>query len=102
VLALLARVSDLERTLAAERDEIARLKKLPRRPILKPSGMENATQSKPPRVLPLSRRLGWPTTETDRNPVVGVDQSDRDREVGQFLLVELRPRRVKRVIGHVG
>ncbi len=47
VLALLARVGELERTVAAQRDEIARLKTVPVRPALKPSGMESATQAKP-------------------------------------------------------
>lgn len=47
VLALLARVGELERTVAAQRDEIARLKTVPARPALKPSGMESATQAKP-------------------------------------------------------
>ncbi len=47
VLALLTRVSELERTVAAQRDEIARLKSVPGRPTIKPSGMENATQAKP-------------------------------------------------------
>ena len=46
VVALLARVGDLERIVVARRDEIARLKGLPGRPTLKPSGMENATQPK--------------------------------------------------------
>jgi len=44
VVALLARVNDLERTVVAQRDEIARLKGMPGRPTIKPSGMENATQ----------------------------------------------------------
>ena len=47
VIALLARVGDLERTVVAQRAEIARLKGLPGRPTIKPSGMENATQPKP-------------------------------------------------------
>src|ERR1700709_1054706 len=48
VIALLARVAALELTVTAQRDEIARLKNVPGRPAIKPSGMENATQPKPP------------------------------------------------------
>jgi len=48
VVALLERVTELERTVTAQRDEIARLKGVPGRPTLKPSGMEHATQPKSP------------------------------------------------------
>ncbi len=47
VLALVAQVSRLEQTVSAQRDEIARLKGMPPRPTLKPSGMENATPTTP-------------------------------------------------------
>src|SRR4051812_13091298 len=67
VLELLGKVAALEKTVAAQRAEIARLKGLKGRPALKPSGMEEVSERKPPS-RPKGRRrpVTAPVTVEDR------------------------------------
>ena len=94
VLALLARVSDLERTVVAQQDEIKRLKGLPARPTVKPSGMENATQPKPPSGKGKRRRGGGQKTarrtiHEDRVIKASVPAGSRFKGYEDFVVQDL-------------
>ena len=56
LLELFAKVSSLERVVSAQRGEIARLKGVPPRPPIKPSGMDKGTEPKKPAAAEKRRR----------------------------------------------
>jgi hypothetical protein len=101
VIELLGKVAELERTLAAQRDEIARLKGLKGRPTIKPSGMDKHTQPHPPRSDAPTRRTGPKasrlTIHEDRIISAEVPAGSRFKGYEDFLFQDLivRPRVIR-------
>ena len=94
VIALVTRVSELERTVVAQREEIARLKGLSGRPTIKPSGMEAATQPKPAAGKGKQRRGGGKKTarrviHEDRVIKVAAPPGSRFKGYEHFLVQDL-------------
>src|SRR5829696_2740876 len=93
VIALVVKVTELERTVAAQRDEIARLKGLKGRPTIKPSGMDKHTQSHPPRSGAKTSRTGPKasrlTIHEDRIISAEVPAGSRFKGYEDFLVQDL-------------
>jgi len=90
VVRLLGKVAVLEQTVAAQRAEIARLKGLKGRPALKPSGMEEASEPKPP--SPPKGRRGPVTPRVaveDRILAAAVPPGSRFKGYADFLVQDL-------------
>src|SRR5919205_236433 len=92
VLELLGKVAELERPVAAQRAEIARLKGLKGRPMLKPSGMERASEPKPVRAPDQRRGRGKVTPRVageDRRFKATVPPGARFKGYEDFLVQAL-------------
>src|SRR3954471_15535236 len=90
VLELLGKVAALEQTVAAQRAEIARLKGLKGRPALRPSGMEEASEPKPP--SPVKGRRGPVTPRVaveDRILAAAVPPGSRFKGYADFVIQDL-------------
>ena len=97
VLRLLEKVAELERTVAAQRDEIARLKGGPPRPNIKPSGMEQASNPKPLGSSNERRRRGSTRSKLSidevRNVKLAVPPGARFKGYTSFVVQDLVIRR---------
>src|SRR3979490_1267693 len=62
------------------------------------------SSSEPPQALDLLvfKCCPWRVPEADGQPVVGIHQADRDREIDQFLFLKDRARGLERFIRHAG
>ncbi len=83
----------MERTISGLRDETARLKGLSRRPVLRPSGMEAASTSKPPRGHGKRRGGGKKTAQRviheDRVVKMAVPAGSRFKGYEDFMVQDL-------------
>jgi hypothetical protein len=90
VVQLLGKVAALEQTVAAQRAQIVRLKGLKGRPQLKPSGMEKASEPKPPN--PLKGRRGPVTPRVaveDQVIAAAAPPGSRFKGYADFLVQDL-------------